>query len=134
LCSIVNQAIRSDDRSEVLHAARLVRGISELHGQVALGPWPTDGVCWRGAGFPPEHRAFFTSGLKFRAPMFVASSFVRDKAAEFCYRAECYGHDPILWKILVDPRGEADASARCKNVGYVQHTNVQGEDEFLFAP
>jgi hypothetical protein len=91
-------------------------------------------VCWRGAGFPLEHRDFFTVDKKYRAPMFVASSFELDKATEFCYRAQCYGHEPILWKILVSPRGEAEPDARCKNVGYVQHTNVQGEDEFLFAP
>ena len=42
---------------------------------------------WRGGGFPEKHREFFTKGKVFRAPSYVATSFKRGTAEQFCRNA-----------------------------------------------
>ena len=67
-------------------------------------------------------------------PGFLATSFSEDKAEEFLYRAHVFNRWPaVKWVIRLDPRGEAQHKYRCKHVNLVRHSNVAGEEEFLFA-
>ena len=40
--------------------------------------FPPDNRTYRGSAMPREHRAFFTAGTQYRAPMLVATSFDED--------------------------------------------------------
>ena len=42
--------------------------------------YPPGGESHRGGGLPLQHVPFFTVGLKFRVPMFLATSFDEDVA------------------------------------------------------
>ena len=96
---------------------------------------PPNGVCFRGGGLPDTHRSFFAVGVKYRVPGFLATSFSEGVAFSFLYRAHTdHALPAVLWRVHLDPRGETDFRFRCKHVNLVKHTNVAGEEEFLFAP
>jgi hypothetical protein len=137
-CGILNEAIRLDEEEGARDTAIVVHTINKLlvtRRAGATGEFPLDATCWRGGGLPDEHRAFFRPGVKFRVPMFLATSFSEDTAYEFMYRAHVEGRLPaVQWRIKLDPRGAAQFRYRCKHVNYVTRTNVEGEREFLFAP
>ena len=104
--------------------------------------WPTEHVTFRGTAMPSIHSTFFQAGKKYRAPMFVATSF--DKAT--AVRTFLMRLDPptaeqsppfqeaTLWRFHLD--GAIPESQRCKHVNYIDRTDgtVHGEDEFLFSP
>ena len=136
-CSILNAVIRTDRMPAVAHAAVVVRATNKLcvvRRTVSLR-FPEGGLCLRGGGLPDEHKAFFGTGSKYRVPGFLATSFSRDVARRFMYRAHVDGGLPaVLWHVQLDPRGADSFEHRCKHVNFVEKTNVPGEDEFLFAP
>ena len=67
-------------------------------------------------------------------PGFLATSFSQFKAREFIFNeATAYAKPGVLWKVHVDPAGAQDPSRRCKNVNFVRHSMVAGEQEYLFA-
>jgi hypothetical protein len=160
-CSIFCELLRDDHASLARQAAILARGVngnlcvpegSSARGSAAFGtslmsqPFPkgpaasgidcsTEGaVCWRGGGFSDQYRAFFTSGKKYRVPMFLASSFKKTKALHFIFLSatgfSCPKDALVLWKIKLDPQ------ERCHHVNLVRDkdTHVEGECEFLFVP
>jgi hypothetical protein len=93
-------------------------------------------VCWRGGGFSDQlAKAFFIKGKQYRAPMFLATSFKKEKAQQFIALASHAGFAApkdalVLWKVKLDPQ------ERCHHVNLVQDTitHVPGECEFLFVP
>jgi hypothetical protein len=96
--------------------------------------FPPNGVVHRGGGLMPEHMSFFQVGKEFRVAGFLATSFSRKKAEYFMLFADNRKEPTILWEIHVDPRGADSPVHRCKHVSYVQRTNVDGEEEYLFSP
>lgn len=94
---------------------------------------PKSTLTFRGGGLPDEHRGFFAVGTKFRQAGFLATSFSKEKAEEFAYRANAVAGLPaVLWKVQVDVCGESSFRHRCKHVNLVGRTNVPGEQEYLF--
>ena len=104
--------------------------------------WPTEHVTFRGTAMPRIHRTFFQAGKKYRAPMFVATSFDKDTAVRtFLMRLDPPTaeqsppfQEATLWRFHLD--GATTESQRCKHVNYIDRTDgtVHGEDEFLFSP
>ena len=76
-CAIINEAVREDavDNVVVLVKALNAFCVTRSGGGVPRPVrWPDNNRSLRGGGLPPQHRAFFTPGRKYRAPMFVATS------------------------------------------------------------
>ena len=126
--------------------------------------FPPSAITHRGGALPLQHLAFFTAGKKYRVPMFLATSFNEMTAYGFWYDllthlpAPCppppsraalsmpilssctryrkfdEGQTPVHWVIHLDPAGQHNLMKRCKHVNLVSGSNVDGEEEFLFAP
>ena len=95
--------------------------------------FPPNGRTFRGTAFSNEHRQFFRPGTKYRAPGFVATSFLEGAALGFAGRHGFdLGKPAVLWEVHVDPAGEHDRTRRCKHVNYVLKSLVGGEKEYLF--
>ena len=128
-CFLLNFAIREDDPELIEFAAVLVRAVNQLcvtSGHVAVMHPPTN-VCYRGGGFDDTHREFFSAGLQFRQPAYVATSFSRAVADRFIARAR---GPRILWLIRIDP------VRKCDHVNLIASakSHVAGEEEYLFTP
>jgi len=111
----------------------LVKGINLLcvnrRAPDKVGRWPQNNLTFRGGGIPnsTEMRSFYIPSRKYRAPMFLATSFSNRVAYRFCQYAEQKGFPPVLWNFHLDPK------FGCIHVNYIERTQVQGEDEFLFS-
>ena len=57
-----------------MNAFCVTRRLSTTSAPVRL---PADNMTYRGGGLPRMHRPFFSVGVEYRAPMFVATSFER---------------------------------------------------------
>ncbi|KAK3269657.1 hypothetical protein CYMTET_21915 [Cymbomonas tetramitiformis] len=150
LCSLINNAIRSDAEEVIEVTAQLARNINKPLVTIPrqngvpnklpanLSDCSMDHsdscyVCWRGGGFgrEPLLREFFKEGKEYRAPMFLATSFKKRTALNFMRRC-AEDTDAILWTVHV-PDG-------CRNVSYLPQSNIQDEngvateDEYLFVP
>jgi hypothetical protein len=131
-CFIMNYAGRQDTPRFVEPLAVLARAINK-NCVTERGPAATaavrkhsaDNTCFRGGGFMDAHRDFFAPGRKFRQPAFLATSFSRGVAENFIRMRG--GDDCVLWTIRIDP------DRKCKHVNLVTKTNVEGEQEYLFA-
>jgi hypothetical protein len=144
-CSILNRILRDLDEVLLPSACIIVRGINALcvmrRDPLKL-KYPPNGVSFRGGCLPPEHvvqvngkpSPFFVKGKKYRVPMFLASSFKHHVAENFSVLAHHRKENPVIWSIKVDPRGQHELLHRCKHVNHLAKSNVDGEDEFLFAP
>mmetsp|Transcript_8651 Transcript_8651/g.20403 ORF Transcript_8651/g.20403 Transcript_8651/m.20403 type:complete len:211 (-) Transcript_8651:79-711(-) len=139
-CSVLNAAIRSDQHHLVDPAARLARGINLLcvtrrQDELARRSFPEDGVCFRGGGFDPQFKSFFTAGKDYRVPGFLATSYIEAKAYQFIIQQfEEGSSDVVLWIVRVDPRGRDDPRYKCRHVNFVSKTHFPDENEYLFAP
>jgi hypothetical protein len=71
---------------------------------------------------------FFITGKKYRVPMFLATSFRKQKAQDFIDGSSADAL--VLWKVKLHPHD------RCHHVNLVRdtETHVEGECEFLFVP
>jgi hypothetical protein len=86
--------------------------------------YPPDGVSFRGGGLPLQFVTqlaghpppFYVAGKKYRVPMFLASSFNKHLAENFCISAEARFEAPVIWTIKVDARGALQPQYRCKHV------------------
>jgi hypothetical protein len=128
---IVNTLLRKDDAKAAKHVSVVVRAVNRLlvsnrHGNLQPVLRPADGKVYRGGGLPYEYRHFFQIGHKYRVPGFLATSLHKRVAETFMGSAYLRGEPCVMWIIQVDPD--------CKHVNYVTKTNVQGEEEYLFAP
>jgi hypothetical protein len=139
LCSLLNRAIRDDHPDLAASTAALARSLNALcvvapRAGAAAPQFPAGGITWRGTGFDDSLRDFFAEGKEYRVPGFLATSFSQLKAREFIYNeATAYGIPGVLWTVHVDPAGAQDPARRCKNVNFVRHSLVAGEQEYLFA-
>jgi hypothetical protein len=94
LFGILQDAIRQDLEPAVTNAAQLARCINELC--VDPRPPPGDDIVrgssiarkqvYRGGGFASLHQSFFHVGVKYRIPMYLATSLRRDVAEGFMRR------------------------------------------------
>ncbi len=103
-CSLVNRALRDDIAEVMPHLVVIVRAINALcivGRKSSLLKFPPDNVSHRGGALPPKYHDFFTKGKMYRVPMYLATSFRRDKAYEFWCRALCLPpmsrRPPQLW-------------------------------------
>lgn len=128
-CFILNELLREDAEDMVVTLGKVCRAINELcvtAGRGVPAVHPPNFVCYRGAGFDDKWRSFFVAGRKYRQPAYLATSFCRDVAEGFLWRSvlPC----KILWIVHIDP------SLKCVHVNLVRQSNVDGEEEYLFAP
>jgi hypothetical protein len=82
-CSLINAVLRGDDPALLCAAMPLIRAINSLCVVRGARPekllrFPHEHRCFRGGGLPDEHRGFFVSGVKYRVPGFLATSFDRE--------------------------------------------------------
>jgi len=59
--------------------------------------------------------------------MFIATSFTERIATKFCTRDYQNGYPAVLWYFHLDEK------KGCLHVNFVEKSQVQGEDEFLFS-
>ena len=99
--------------------------------------WPPEQVTdrgtkmltYRGTAMPRVHRAFFQPGKKYRAPMFVATSFEESTSVHtFLMRLDPPTADqtppfqePTLWRFHLD--ASLSAGQRCKHVNYLDRND-----------
>ena len=85
-CSLINRALRDDAADVMPHLVIIVRAINALcivRRESSSLKFPPDDVSHRGGALPLQHHSFFTVGMKYRVPMYLATSFNEDKAYEF---------------------------------------------------
>jgi len=140
LCSIINYMLRSDDPAVMKEVSTFVRAVNRL--SVVRGvrdalklSFPPSGELWRGGSLPDAYRSFYVPGIKYRVPMFLASSMDVSVANTFIYYAKEEGLSTVRWRILLDPRGARDMNWRCSHVNLVSKSYLgSAEAEYLFAP
>jgi hypothetical protein len=85
-CSLLNRALRDDIANLMPHLVAITRAINALcivRRDLKSLKFPRDAISHRGSALPRQHHSFFTVGKKYRAPMYLATSFNEDKAYEF---------------------------------------------------
>ena len=100
--------------SSIAHSMQSVTSLASLAGVTrraggATTRWPSDNKTYRGTALPQRHRAFFTPGRQYRAPMFVATSFDEGVATHFLARLDPASdeqqpphQEPCLWTFHFD--------------------------------
>eukprot|EP00438_Fugacium_kawagutii_P019025 Skav208692 [mRNA] locus=scaffold42:130882:132582:+ [translate_table: standard] len=130
LCSYMNEILREDSKERLQPLIPLVRAMNSFlvtRGKAA-SEWPKDNITYRGAGIPDEHMAFFQSGVQYRCPMFLATSF-DDEVAEDFARMNRKGKNMVIFHV------HYDVDLRCSHVNYLKGGgDVENEAEFLFPP
>jgi hypothetical protein len=130
-CFILNWAVREDVEELADSVAMLTRAISELCVTGGLtdhaAVHPESNICYRGGGFDDDFRSFFVERRKFRIPNYLATSFSESVTKTFLRRVAA-DTPKVLWLIHIDP------DEKCHHVNLVKKTNVEGEQEYLFAP
>mmetsp|Transcript_13418 Transcript_13418/g.20713 ORF Transcript_13418/g.20713 Transcript_13418/m.20713 type:complete len:270 (-) Transcript_13418:155-964(-) len=127
LCSIFNEAIRTDNASMMPSVVRFARGLNMLCVNCVSNAdfeWPE--LTYRGGALPKKHHSFFVKGKQFRAPQFLSTSEDKSIANLFAQRAEADEQEPVLWEFYFDKE------FHCVHVNLLKKSNVQGEQEFLF--
>ena len=146
-CSLLNEALRNDDADAIAHAAAITHALNAFcvtrrsHGSPVR--WPPEHVTNRGTAMPRDFKSFFTVGKKYRAPMFVATSFSEKVAVNRFLMGLPPPADgqtpplqePTLWRFHLN--GNLPESERCMQANFIgERTDgtVRGEEEFLFSP
>jgi len=135
LCFYINDTLRNDDKDLFTHLMPVIRAINAscvakrgAESAIPRDVWPAGGLCYRGGELPKAHHGFYSAGRKYRVPGFLATSLKQKVAVDFIQRQVdfCRSDCVVLWIIKV-PQD-------CAQVNFVQHSNVDREQEFLFAP
>mmetsp|Transcript_29194 Transcript_29194/g.69321 ORF Transcript_29194/g.69321 Transcript_29194/m.69321 type:complete len:530 (+) Transcript_29194:158-1747(+) len=143
LCSLLNDALRSDEPALMAPLAVFARtinaGLITRRSLAGPLPWPPNHETYRGAVLPQEHLQWYQrmAGRKYRVPGFLATSFEQETAEEFAQRAwqALSGKVPaVLYTLKLDPRGATRKVRRCQHVSLIRKSNVQTEAEFLYVP
>lgn len=140
LSSLLNAIIRDDVEEEIEAAIPVFRSINSRRiSRVSVGDkavdttFPRNGETWRGGSFRTKFQSFFTVGIKYRVPGFLATTCKKAIAAKFA--SVCSKEHPrALWRIVFDPRGKHQAEYRVNHMTFVTNTLFRGEGEYLFAP
>lgn len=128
-CHMMNLLLCLDDHVE--NVTKLVRSLNTFcvtgpgrGPQLRPNRWPEENQVYRAGGMPDQHRNFFQTGFKFRAPRVVPASFTYNE--DFAMRQE---HPPVKWIFQLPP------NRKCYQANYVKNraVGVDEEDEFLFA-
>jgi len=131
-CSILNEVIRDDDRELVILSLPLIYGINAkcVTRNVRDIKWPESNILFRGAGTQKNSTKLnaFVPGKKYRCGMFLATSKKASVAKKFC-RLAARDQEPVHYEIRLPVGGD-----RCVQVNYLENTNADGEEEFLFVP
>eukprot|EP00438_Fugacium_kawagutii_P006952 Skav203618 [mRNA] locus=scaffold935:772026:773708:- [translate_table: standard] len=132
LCSYMNEIVREDRRERLQPLIPLVRAMNSFlvtRGKRAAD-WPSDNITYRGAGIPDEHMGFFQSGLQYRCPMFLATSFDHGVAMDFARDNRKDGKRMVVFHV------HYHAQLRCVHVNYLEEgvSDAGSEKEFLFPP
>jgi hypothetical protein len=144
-CGILNRILRDTDEDLLLDACIVVRAINSLRVlryHLSKLMFPPGGITYRGGGLPlhfvqqlqGQPPPFFVADLKYRIPMFLATSFQPHVAENFSVMAEQRGESPVIWSIKVDARGFLQLLYRCRHLNQKAKSKVPGEFEFLYAP
>jgi hypothetical protein len=135
---MMNESLREDCGTEMPSLAIISRCINHLclvRSDLSKQKFPPDGCTYRGGELPPQFFEFFKQvGKKYRVPGFLATSFLQRVANDFLRRKFESGRTPVRWEVVLDPRGRDDLAFRCRHVNYLTHTQIPGEEEFLFTP
>ena len=146
-CSILNDAIRDDDSATIGHAVTIAHALNNFcvtrrHDSATPTAWPSSNITFRGTAMPRCHRAFFTKGKKYRAPMFLATSVREDVSVDsFLMRLAPPNDDqtppsqePVLWRFHLD--GTLPQNRRCLQANFIGRTDgtANEEHEFLYSP
>eukprot|EP00811_Abedinium_folium_P001724 NODE_11581_length_1277_cov_3.672174.p1 GENE.NODE_11581_length_1277_cov_3.672174~~NODE_11581_length_1277_cov_3.672174.p1 ORF type:complete len:265 (-),score=17.65 NODE_11581_length_1277_cov_3.672174:251-1045(-) len=141
LCSILNEAIRNDINLEhVMVLAKLINLLclgAELDSGISIrqSTGPAANLAhkqvFRGGGLPDEYRSFFEPRREYRAPMFIVTTWLKDRVAlkTFArYAQERSGRPPVLYVFYFGRDG-------CVHVNYLGEGTLQGQEaELLFVP
>jgi len=128
LCSIFNEAIRTDNASMMPSVVQFARGLNMLCvNRVSQADFKWPELTYRGGALPRKHHSFFAKGKRFRAPQFISTSESESIAQRiFAQRAEADGKEPVVWEFHFHKK------FHCVHVNLLKKSNVQGEQEFLF--
>jgi hypothetical protein len=99
-CSLLNRILRENDPDLLPSACVVARGINLLcvmRRDESKLLYPPGGESHRGGGLPLQHVPFFAPGKKFRAPMFLATSFNIDVAFKCCTVTRCRMLAAVTW-------------------------------------
>ena len=144
-CSLLNEALRNDDADAIADATVITHALNAFcvtrrsHGSPVR--WPPEHVTYRGTAMPRIFKEFFTVGKKYRAPMFVATSFREAVAGNFLMRLPPPANDqtpplqePTLWCFHFN--SNLPESERCMQGKLIDRNDgtVGEELEFLFSP
>merc|ERR1712232_14172 len=95
MCRLINklniQRLTTESRTRDSHTAR--RSVEEVDENV----WPVNNETYRGIGMPEQHFEFFKVGVKYRVPMYVATSTEKVVAERFMRRNIGDGRLPVLF-------------------------------------
>ena len=143
-CSILNFAIRVDDRDVADHLATLSRAMSVLlvsrrmQANEPPAEFPRDGKTYRGTSMLEAECLFYQVGQKYRVPGFLATSFEEDTARIFAERSFVQNAaaklSAVIFVVQVNSQGADDPQKLCKNAKFVTKTDVSDEREYLFVP
>ena len=135
---MMNESLREDCRTEMPSLAIIARCINHLclvRSDLSKQKFPPDGCTYRGGELPPQFFDFYKQvGKQYRVPGFLATSFKQQVANHFLGRKFALGKTPVRWEVVLDPRGRDGVAFRCRHVKYLDHTQIVGEEEFLFTP
>jgi hypothetical protein len=141
ICSIVNEIIRNDIPQQLEVVMPLVYSINSKlvnRDHPELTVFPPEGVTYRGVTIPKEQLNFFISILhqKYRAPMYLATSFSELKAYTFMAYNKYEGREYVIFRFYYDARGAQNPLYRCLNVSLITNRapGVGDELEYLFVP
>lgn len=134
-CSLLNEVVRNDAGEEVFaHAMTLTRLMNTLlvdrrPSQAGSGtPMPPDCQTFRGTGIPWEEVQKFSIGLSYRASMFLATAFKKNRAANFLKKVRA----PLVPVLFIF---NLDEDFGCDHALYLEGlTLVPGEGEYLYTP
>merc|ERR1711904_548941 len=135
LCSVLNEAIRNDKPDVIIHAAVITHAINAFcvtrRGSGAgIVRWPPTNRTYRGGAMPRDLRSFFEPGKRYRANMFVATSFKKSVSVNtFLQRLGAPSatqqppfQEPVLWIFHFD--GTLPESDRCVHVNFTDRAVV----------
>eukprot|EP00438_Fugacium_kawagutii_P023207 Skav215676 [mRNA] locus=scaffold278:75566:76081:- [translate_table: standard] len=131
----MNEIVREDDKMRLQPLLPLVRAMNLFlvdRGAEAT-EWPEENVSYRGAGMPEEQMCFFQSGLHYRCPMFLSTSFNQGVAMNFAREYSIVNYRRVMNRVVFHVH--YDVNLRCQHVKSLKEiANNKREETFLFPP
>jgi hypothetical protein len=103
-----------------------------------LNIFPPNAITYRGMTIPKEEIEFYCANQtkKYRAPMYVATSFSKDTASQFLLISAGGGREYVMFYFYFNPQGVHNPVYRCRNVSLItkRAAGISDEYEYLFVP